>query len=75
MAKLNSVPPYPSMVIANGLPTKFVRNVTPDGKFQIASVKAENDFEVLYEGISREDGEEILRQKVEEEYPGLMNQA
>lgn len=77
--KLQSVPPYPANVVANGIPTNFVRNVTPEGKYQIARVKtgggaAENDFDVLYDGNSREEGEAVLQQKIEEEYPGLMNQ-
>ncbi len=77
--KLQSVHPYPVSVSANGFPTNFVRNLTPSGKYQIARVlvpggSAENDFELLFEGAQHEC-EEFLRDKIDEEFPGLMQQA
>ena len=76
--KLQSVPPFPSNVVANRIPTNFVRNVTPDGKYQIARVltgggPAENDFELLFEG-GQADGEQFLSDIIDREFPGLMNQ-
>lgn len=77
--KLESAPKFPVSVSANGFPTNFVRNQTPSGKWQIARVllpggPAENDLELLFEG-SREDCEEFLYGKIEEEFPGLLEQS
>jgi hypothetical protein len=75
--KLQSASPqYPSHVVANGIPTNFVRNVTPEGEYQVARVligggPAENDFELLFAG-SRVGAEEFLRQIIEKEFPGLL---
>ncbi len=71
--KLESVPPSPSQVIVNGMLTKFVRNVTPDHMYQIAKVLGEKDYLLLFSG-TRDDGEEYLWEKIEEDCPGLMNQ-
>ncbi|HET9130589.1 MAG TPA: hypothetical protein VFO86_06565 [Terriglobia bacterium] len=76
--KLQSVPPYPAGISANGIPTNFVRNLTPSGQYQIAPVllpggPAENDFELLIEG-SREECEKFLSAKIEEKFPGLLGQ-
>lgn len=74
--KLQSqVPKYPSSVVANGVFTNFVRNLTPDGVYQIARILDANarEYEVLFEG-SQPDGEQFLRDLVEKEFPGLMNQ-
>jgi len=78
MAKLESVPPFPSNISANGIPTNFVRNVTPDGKHQIARVLKggganEADFEILFTG-TQQVSEQFLHQLIEKEFPGLMNQ-
>jgi hypothetical protein len=55
MAKLSSVPLYPSGLTAGGIPVNLCKNTTPEGKFQIARVlqpggPLEGEFEVLYEG-------------------------
>ena len=65
--KLSSEPPYPSQVIANGIPTNFVRNKTPEGIFQIARVRGERDHELLFEG-SQGQCEHYLLEAVEKEY-------
>jgi hypothetical protein len=76
--KLKSVPPYPSNIAANGIPTNLVWNLTPEGTFQIARVlvpggAAENDFELLFEG-SKEQCDVFLHQQIEKDFPGLMSQ-
>lgn len=77
LMKLQSVPPYPSNISANGVPTNLVWNVTPGGKFQIARVLkgggAESDHEILCEG-SKEQCEAFLHQQIEKDFPGLMSQ-
>jgi hypothetical protein len=75
MAKLNSVPLYPTGLTAGGIPVNLCRNKTPDGKFQIARVlqpggPLEGEFEVLYEG-DEPGANEFARQLVDKEYPGL----
>ena len=70
--KLESAPGYPTEVMYNGITTKFVRNVTPDRVYQIAEVIGAGDYLLLFSG-DRDDGEEFLHRKIEEEYPGLMN--
>jgi hypothetical protein len=67
--KLQSqVPQYPSSVVANGIFTNFVRNLTPDGKYQIAKVLNADgrEYEVLFEG-SQPEGEQFLRDLVDRE--------
>jgi hypothetical protein len=76
--KLQSSPPYPSNISANGIPTNLVWNLTPSGSFQIARVlkpggPAENDFELLFEG-SKEQCNSFLHQQIEKEFPGLLSQ-
>jgi hypothetical protein len=71
--KLDSVPPYPSQVIANGITTNFVRNLTPQGRFQIARHLGEKNFDVLFEG-SPAECEDFLARQIEKEFPGLMRQ-
>jgi hypothetical protein len=75
--KLKSIPPYPSNISANGIPTNLVWNVTPEGTFQIARVLrgggAESDHELLFEG-SKEDCQAFLDRQIERDFPGLMSQ-
>ena len=71
--KLQSVPGFPSQVVANGLLTHFVRNLTTDGTCQIARVLGEHDHEVLFQG-THDQCEQFLHLQVEKDYPGLMNQ-
>lgn len=70
--KLESAHGYPTKVMHNGVTTKFVRNVTPDGVYQIAEIIGAGDYLLLFSG-KRDDGEEFLQRKIEKEYPGLMN--
>jgi hypothetical protein len=72
--QLRSKPPFPSQVVANGIPTNFVRNTTPEDTFQIARILGERDYELLFEG-PRDQCEHFLRDAIEKEYPGLMKQA
>jgi hypothetical protein len=71
--KLESVPPYPGNVVANGRPTNFVHNVTPSGSHQIARVVCEGDYELLFEG-THDDAYQFLRNRIENDYPGLLDQ-
>ena len=76
--KLQSVAPYPINVLANGFPTNFVRNLTPDGKYQIARILKpggadEAESEILFEG-SQDEAEAFLRAQIEKDFPGLLSQ-
>jgi len=71
--KLESVSPYPVNVVANGRPTNLVHNVTRSGSHQIARVLCEGDFELLFEG-THDDSYQFLRNQIENDYPGLLDQ-
>lgn len=71
--KLQSMPGFPTQISANGFPTNFVLNQTPGDGWQVARILGEGDFEVLFQG-QREECREFLRQKVDKEFPGLMEQ-
>ena len=73
---LDSVPLWPQSFSANGIPTNFVLNQTPDGQFQVARVllsggPKEGDFEILFSSQSREECMSFLREQVEKDFPGL----
>jgi hypothetical protein len=79
MAKLNSVPLYPTNLSANGIPVNLCKNRTPEGKFQIARVlkpggPQEGEFEVLWEGDSEWKADAFSKQQIERDFPGLMSQ-
>lgn len=74
--KLQSADGYPVSIFAKGIPTNLVRNLTPEGKYQIARVlkpgkPTEGDFEILFEG-SQQECEKFLWQQVESDFPGLL---
>ncbi len=78
MAKLTSVEPYPINVTINGIATNLVRNITPEGKHQIARVvgpsahnPSEHDCRVLFEG-SVPECEAFLRRQIEKDFPELL---
>jgi hypothetical protein len=61
VAKLNSAFPFP-MDISRGLPTGFLINKRPDGKFEVArrsrSVRTQgNDFDILHTCDTYRDAE------------------
>lgn len=77
--KLDSVPPYPTNLVANGIPTNHVMNRTPAGEYQIARVLQggganEADFEILFSSQSLEAAKDFWREHVEREFPGLLSQ-
>jgi|tagenome__1003787_1003787.scaffolds.fasta_scaffold18760857_1 hypothetical protein len=71
---LDSVPPYPTNLVENGIPTNHVLNRTPSGEFQIARVLKESEFEILFTSQSLEECKDFWREQVEREFPGLLQQ-
>ncbi len=78
MARLRSIEPYPINVKINGIGTNLVRNITPEGKHQIARVlgpsannPSEHDCKVLFEG-SIPQCEAFLRTQIEKDFLGLL---
>lgn len=77
--KLDSVPGYPTNLIANGLPTNLVLNKTPGGQFQIARIvksggSKDAEFDILHTSNSAEDCTRFFEQQVERDFPGLLKQ-
>ncbi len=78
MTKLRSVEPYPINVKVNGVPTNLLRNITPEGRHQIARVAglsaddpAERGCRLLFEG-SVPECEAFLRRQIEKDFPELL---
>lgn len=77
MSKLSSAPLYPVNLSIGGIPANLCKNKTKDGRFQIARVlKAggpqEGEFEILWEGDSESEAEEVARREAEKAFPGLL---
>jgi acyl CoA:acetate/3-ketoacid CoA transferase alpha subunit len=58
MGKLESVAGYPAVISAKGIPANLVRNLTPDGTYQIVRVRMPAgttgvDYEILFEVPNR----------------------
>lgn len=77
--KLDSVPPFPSNLVADGIPTNMVMNKTKGGRYQIARVLKgggadESDFDVLFTGQTQEEAREFWLAQVDKDFPGLLQQ-
>lgn len=76
--KIRSAPLFPVNKFANGIPTNFSLNMTPEGQFQAVRVLKpglpdEGDFEILFEG-TQEACEAFIRAQIHKEFPGLLSQ-